>query len=185
MTTNRSILGFVAYLLSGLLTRGNIALLMAVAVVGLLGLSGGFGQAAPSTLTKASAVDASGAYTPDIDAKAYRVQVGRSRSVDGKIEVPMRITITGGQPMNGSWDLNNAFTLEGVEGYPTFERAADPFPRSVLTLSPGVTTEIVGVWPDSPGEKTLVINSLIWRASSLDGSMQWLDPTPVAQVTVR
>lgn len=182
MSENKTASKFVSYLASDLLTSGNIMLVAAVGVVGLLGLSGGFEAAEPAGMTKLSAVSASG---QTVETTPYTVVVGQSRVVDGRIEVPLSITLNSSHPFRGSWDLSRAFQLKDSAGHPVFTRETDIFPVTVLTISPGVQTDIIASWPDSPGAKVLEINSLTWRKSSLDGSMQWLDATPVAKVQLR
>lgn len=156
-------------------------LALAAILVGILGLSGGFGAAEPAGLTKLSA--ATGA-SNEVVAKPLTIRVGQPGIKDGQLMVPLSVTLEADQPMS-SLDLASALRIQETDAAAKFTRPATPFPINVLNISPGVTTDIIATWPDSPGPKTLEINSLTWRVSSLDGSQQWFDPTPVAEVVLR
>lgn len=157
-------------------------LLLAAAIVGLLGLGGGFGEAEPLGLQRLSAANTGATL---VETKPYTVEVGQGRSVNGKFEVPLTITVTGDHPMAAGWDLNRAIKLKDTKTAPRFVRAGEGGQQAVQTLSPGVSTKITAQWPDSPGAKTLELYSLTWRKSSLDGSMQWLSPELIAKVELR
>ncbi|AKK02874.1 hypothetical protein CEPID_05025 [Corynebacterium epidermidicanis] len=171
----------MAFLASGLFTRTNVLVMLAAALVGILGLQHGFDDAEPYQLQKLQLLGGS----QQIEAKPFLIEMGPAREADGKLEVPMTITMTAPRALVYATDLNQVFKLEGSDAFPQVDRPAGDFPRRITTLSPGVATEVVVSWPSTPGPKTLVINSLSWRKSSLDGSMIWADPEPVAEVVLR
>ncbi|AKK09339.1 hypothetical protein HCH15_03790 [Corynebacterium testudinoris] len=161
----------VAQALKGdLFTRENLLLVGAAATVGVLGIFGGFAAAEPEVerAELASIIGEPVAASP--------VEVTVLGTEDGMLRV--RALNTGVRPVQ-SLTLGNIIEFPGAENstYASMTRD-DGFP--VRTLNPGVPVDIlIPVAGDS-----LAINSMTWRQSRLDGSMQWFDPTPVMEVSM-
>lgn len=149
-----------------LLTRTNITVVGLLAVVGILGLIGGFAPAAEDEPPRLSAP------TGPVDVGDAEITV--SGVSDGVLSG--EILVTGERAIEAT-DAQNYFKAPGLEPYGTFLDRPGAW-RPVY--SPGVATPFEITLPEPTGEITL--NSQVYRESSLDGSMRYFDQTPVAVV---
>ncbi|MDO5668755.1 MAG: hypothetical protein Q4G50_02000 [Corynebacterium sp.] len=163
-----------------LLSRSNLKILAGLALVGVLGLFGGF-QAADSDTPRYPLIDAP---SPITAAPVDVVVHGTGPITDffgGEIDtVNLTVTNAGTRPVD-ALTLGQILGWEGQEES-TFATTLRTDGSSVGVLNPGVPVDISVQLPD--GAAVLVINSMTWRASNLDGSMQFFDPTPVAEVVL-
>lgn len=149
-----------------LLTRTNVTVVGLLAVVGVLGLIGGFAPAAEDE-------------PPRLSLPAGPVDVGDAEiTVTGVTDGVLsgEILVTGERSIE-STDAQNYFSAPGLEPFGVFlDRPGAWQP----VYSPGVATPFEITLPEPAGEITL--NSQVYRESNLDGSMRYFDRTPVAVV---
>ncbi|NLT57205.1 MAG: hypothetical protein GXX79_22120 [Actinomycetales bacterium] len=167
-------------LASDLFSRGNLRLLAGVAVVGVLGLIGGF-DAAESEVPRVPLAEAQG--QTFVTEPAEVVVHGLSTRTDGLTDevtevMELTVTNTGPRPLD-SFGLSQilAWTGDGDSTFATTKRA-DGNPLGAL--NPGVPVDLV---IDAPAGENLILSSVTWRASTLDGSYRHFDPVPVVEVT--
>ncbi|MDO5512394.1 hypothetical protein [Corynebacterium sp.] len=163
-----------------LLSRSNLKILLGVAVVGVLGVAGGF-QAADSEVPRTPLIDA----PSPITAGPVDIVIHGTGHVEdffgGEIEtVDLTVTTTAPRPVD-ALALAEILRWEGQE-QSTYATTLRTEGSPVGTLNPGVPVDISVQLPD--GEAVLVLNAVTWRESNLDGSMRWFDPTPVAEVVL-
>ncbi len=167
---------------SELLTRSNLRLLVGVAAVGVLGLFGGFGPAA-SEIPRHALSDVIGEPVTADPVEVVLTGTGTTSDLVGDefATVEMTVTNTGSRPVDG-FALAQILGWEGQEEstYATTQRAGG---SSAGTLNPGVPVDISLIIPEGP-DPVLVLNSVTWRVSTLDGSERFFDPSPVAEVTL-
>ena len=191
-----------------LATRTNVTLAALLAVVGLLGLAGGFQEAEPLGLVTAD-LPADGRAPAEpvaVEATPLEIEVRRSYVVDGARVVEMRLENTADRPISAP-RLLTAFKLQDSglpeAAQPKFgkinHRLTSPEPlkevpfAGLVAANPGVPLDLAVIFTDpldggagSAAEAdTLVIWSLEYRTSILDGSKSWLLSDPVAEVTLR
>lgn len=167
---------------SELLTRANLRLLVGVAAVGVLGLFGGFAPVESKTPRHALTEVLGNPVTAD-PVEVLLTGTGTTRDLVGDEfdTVEMTVTNTGSRPVD-AFALAQILAWQGQEEstYATTQRAGG---SSTGTLNPGVPVDISLIIPEGP-DPVLVLNSVTWRVSTLDGSERFFDPAPVAEVAL-
>lgn len=165
-----------------LLTRANLRLLLGVAAVGVLGLFGGF-DAVDSDTPRHALTDVVGEPLTADPVEVVLTGTGTTLKLVGE-EFPtleMTVTNTGTRPVDG-FALARILDWQGQEES-TYATTQRPDGSSAGTLNPGVPVDLALIVPAGP-DPVLVLNSVTWRVSNLDGSEQFFDPVPVAEVTL-
>ena len=173
-------------------TRTNATIAGLLALAGVTGLAGGFEEAAPEEVVSA----AESAQPEELDVSPLTVQVQRTYVLDGARVVHMRLTNTAERPIYAvQW--REAFDLEdsSLEEQPNFQkidarRTGDedlesvPLPDNHV-LNPGVPQDIALVFSGDGAGDTLVVWSMEYRKSFLDGDKTWFAKERVAEVKLR
>mgnify|MGYP007104153230 CR=1 FL=1 len=171
-------------------TRTNATIAGLLALAGVTGLAGGFEEAAPEEVVSA----AESAQPEELDVSPLTVQVQRTYVLDGARVVHMRLTNTAERPIYAvQW--RQAFDLEdsSLEEQPEFQKIDErrtgdedleslPLPDNQV-LNPGVPQDIALVF--SGDGDTLVVWSMEYRKSFLDGDKTWFAKERVAEVELR
>ena len=171
-------------------TRTNATIAGLLALAGVTGLAGGFEEAAPEEVVSA----AESAQPEELDVSPLTVQVQRTYVLDGARVVHMRLTNTAERPIYAvQW--RQAFDLEdsSLEEQPEFQKIDErrtgdedleslPLPDNQV-LNPGVPQDIALVF--SGAGDTLVVWSMEYRKSFLDGDKTWFAKERVAEVELR
>lgn len=189
-------------LVSDILTPQRVGLFLAFALLLGIGLFGGWDAAVTE-------VDDVPRGEPGVAATVapFRVEVRRARygaslapafpARDGVRYwfVTVDVTNTSGRPVAKALLTEDAtLDLPGLQAAWSSERAIPTAHRLADGLvqehyQPGLTTRIVLVWQQDnaeplPDDVTLTLASHTWRASSLDGGLDWRDATPGLVVTL-
>lgn len=173
-------------------TRTNATVAGLLALAGVTGLAGGFEEAAPEQVVTAAET----AEPEELDVSPLTVQVQRTYVLDGARVVHMRLTNTAERPIYAvQW--REAFDLEdsSLEEQPNFQkidarRTGDedlesvPLPDNHV-LNPGVPQDIALVFSGDGAGDTLVVWSMEYRKSFLDGDKTWFAKERVAEVKLR
>lgn len=194
----RSVRGLAKSVASDIGTRANASLAGLLALAGVTGLAGGFDEADPEGVVLTAAPEAT-----VLQAAPLEVEVWRSYVVDDARAVEMRLTNTADRPIHAQqWHL--AFQLEysGQDETQSRMQVTDhrttggdqlqevPLSES-LTLNPGVPMDVVVLFRAEPGAQpaaeadTLVLRSMEYRTSFLDGNTTWLTGNTAAEVRLR
>ena len=179
-------------------TRANASIAGLLALAGVTGLAGGFDEADPEGVVLTAAPEAT-----VLQAAPLEVEVWRSYVVDDARAVEMRLTNRADRPIHAQqWHL--AFQLEysGQDETQSRMQVTDhrttggdqlqevPLSES-LTLNPGVPMDVVVLFLAEPGAQpaaeadTLVLRSMEYRTSFLDGNTTWLTGNTAAEVRLR
>lgn len=190
---------------SDILTPSRIGLILGAALLLAVGLFGGWGAvdeaidevpvvetdeqfgAAPFEITVVSArvFDELEGYFPAEEGSQY-------------IAVSLKVENVSDRPVS-SYILSSGTSL-GVSGLATVELDSGPQPRvpqvvrladglSERTFQPGLPVEILLVWqqdvtvPQAP-EVGVSFSGHIWRKSVMDGTFDWRNPAPAAQIAL-
>ena len=173
-------------------TRTNATVAGLLALAGVTGLAGGFEEAAPEQVVTATET----AEPQELDVSPLTVQVQRTYVLDGARVVHMRLTNTAERPIYAvQW--HQAFDLEdsASEEQPKFQKIdarltsdedfeSVPLPDNQL-LNPGVPQDIALVFSGEDAGDTLVVWSMEYRKSFLDGDKTWFAKERVAEVELR
>lgn len=173
-------------------TRTNATIAGLLALAGVTGLAGGFGEAAPEEVVTAAEL----AQPEELDVSPLTVQVQRTYVLDGARVVHMRLTNTAERPIYAvQW--HQAFNLEdsASEEQPKFQKIdarltsdedleSVPLPDNQV-LNPGVPQDIALVFSGEGTGDTLVVWSMEYRKSFLDGDKTWFAKERVAEVELR
>ena len=190
---------------SDVLTIPRIGALLGLVVIVLVGAVGGWGGA-----TEAAEEAPTAAVGTPIEAEPFEVTVRRARFFDELrpsfyaedgfryLALSVDVTPTATEPVGGAV-FARAATLE-VPGLRTIDLSSGPKvadPQVVRTadgltqhtFQPGLTTNVVLVWQQEIGETlpaqvSLTLARHTLRRSSMDGTLGWRDPSPVAGVTL-
>lgn len=193
-------------LVSDILTPQRLGLLLAVALLGIVALAGGWqaveGVEAPET-PKVAVGD-------KIAATPIEVSVRRARHFDELkpslprtdgyryLVVSLDLTLRNDEFVS-AYDLQRAIALDapGLKSTPLRSGPRIDDPRLLRGLDgldakafqPGLPTPTIAVWQQAltepiPAEVTVTFAQQTWRQSVLDGAWRWSDPSPVARVTL-
>ena len=183
--------GLAKAVVSDLATRSNLGIAAGAAIVGLLGLGGGLDAAEPHAI-----VSLSSALEP-VTAAPFDINVGRSYVADGARVVELQMLNTSTRPVDVT-SLNLMFSLED----PTLPAAEQPqvYAHTVRLVesvpgqvpfgplaypNPDVPIDVAVIFDNAPeGATTLVIESLEYRTSFLDGTKQWFTKDRAAEVAL-
>lgn len=193
-------------LVSDILTPQRLGLVLAVALLGVVGLIGGPDAVEGVDAAEVPVVEVG---TP-IAATPFEVTVRRARHfdelkgtlhpTDGFRYLVVSLDVTLRNDRHSEYgDLRRALHLD-APGLKTIELASGPRvedPRLLRGLDaidayafqPGLDTPVIAVWQQDatapiPATVTLTLDRQTWRASSMDNAWRWHDPTPVARVTL-
>ena len=173
-------------------TRTNATIAGLLALAGVTGLAGGFEEAAPEEVVSA----AESAQPEELDVSPLTVQVQRTYVLDGARVVHMRLTNTAERPIyavqwHQAFDLKDSASEEQPEFQRIDERRAGdedleslPLPDNQV-LNPGVPQDIALVFSGDGAGDTLVVWSMEYRKSFLDGDKTWFAKERVAEVELR
>lgn len=173
-------------------TRTNATIAGLLALAGVTGLAGGFEEAAPEEVVSAAEL----AQPEELEVVPLTVQVQRTYVLDGARVVHMRLTNTAERPIYAvQW--HQAFNLEdsASEEQPKFQKIdarltgdedleSVPLPDNQV-LNPGVPQDIALVFSGEGTGDTLVVWSMEYRKSFLDGDKTWFAKERVAEVELR
>ncbi|TVX82599.1 hypothetical protein [Corynebacterium sp. NML180780] len=186
-------------------TRTNATLAALLAVVGITGVSGGLEAAPPEGLTVAAAPRGTGALAQpaEFTAAPFEISVRRTYTLGDARVVEMRLTNTASRPVPAPQFLM-AFALEdshlGPEEQPDMRAAVvrkhsaealtEVAPSEAISPNPGVPLDVALIFQGPSGTNaaeadTLVITSLEYRTSFLDGAKAWLTKDCAAEVSLR
>ncbi len=193
-------------LVSDILTPQRIGLLLAVALLGVVALAGGWqavegveGPETPKvavgekivatpmevTVRRARHFEELKPSLPRADGYRYLVvsldlTLRHERYVSG-VELAPAISLDAAglktTPLRSGPKINDPSLLRGLDGLPA------------RTYQPGLATSTIVVWQQAltepiPTEVTITFAKQTWRQSVLDGGWGWYDPAPVARVTL-
>lgn len=200
--------GIVRFLLlfHDLLKPRNIAMLVGLAAIGIVALTGGLGEVATADQDLPTTTPSATATAPPLEVvvrKAYwttKSVTGLFPAQDGirHLMVSIELTNTGDQPIP-VYTVAESFRIDAgglVEnGTVVDSAAADPVVTRSNDLAdagaaqPGLITPLVLVWQQKttqavPTSFLVTIRGHVWRASALDGSMQWLDASDEYRVSI-
>lgn len=200
--------GLAASIAQDLATRTNATIAALLAIVGITGLSGGFSEAAPEGVFFADLASGTGALAEPlaVEAAPLELEIRRTYELDGARVVEMRVLNTASRPIPAS-RLLTAFQLQDsnvpVGQQPKFAKinhrltSEEPLTEvpfaGLIAPNPGVPLDMAVIFTDpldggagrAADADTLVISSLEYRTSILDGSTSWLLGDPVAEVALR
>lgn len=205
----RPLRGFAKSVAGDLATRTNATIAALLAVAGITGLSGGFEEAEPEGfITAAAPVGINVVSTPiELEVEPFEIEIRRTYIVEGARVIEMRLTNTSTRPI--SWaKYGTAFKLEASwlpeEEQTSFTRVTQrliddkpiteiPF-TNLTALNPGVPVDMAMIFRDEyvePGAAvkaaeadTLVVWSMKYKKSILDGSTTWLTEDRAAEVAL-
>lgn len=207
--SGRPLKGFAKSVVDDVATRTNATIAALLALAGITGISGGFEEAEPEGfVTVADPVGVNVLAKPvELEVEPFTIEIRRTYIVDGARVVEMRLTNTSSRPI--SWSkYNTAFKLEASwlpeEQQPRFtrttQRLIDDHPiteissTNLAALNPGVPVDMAMIFADSLDESgaavkaaeadTLVVWSLKYKKSILDGSTTWLTEDRSAEVSL-
>lgn len=207
--SERPLRGFAKSVVDDVATRTNATIAALLALAGITGLSGGFEEAEPEGIvTVAQPVGVNVSSTPiTLEIEPFAIEIRRTYIVDGARVVEMRLTNTSSRPI--SWSkYTTAFTLEASwlpeEQQPRFMRTTQRLidgqpittiaPTTLTALNPGVPVDMAMIFADSYEDPTaavkaeeadsLVVWSLKYKKSILDGSTTWLTEDRSAEVSL-
>lgn len=196
--------GFAKSVAGDIATRTNATIAALLALVGVTGISGGFEEAEPEGYMFAEVPESSGPV--EIAVEPFDIHVRRTYMVGDARVVEIRLTLDAKRSMDWA-QFMQAFDLENsalpAQEQPKFDkqsaRLAGNEPLTELPLigmtwpNPGVPMDIALIFKASPdgtnpdaaaNADTLVISSMEYRKSILDGSMRWLLGERTAEVTL-
>ena len=176
-----------------------VAAVALVAALVLVTVLGGWARTTPEGVTRAS----QGA---EISAKPFRVRLDRAEAtyeLAGRPADPgLAYLVVEGEltldtaEMVGSTTLGEAFSADLPKGYDAFGNPSDVAEAGItvtedgsmlLGLGPGLTYDVLVTFVvdegDVPEQLTVTLNEHVRRESSLDYTLGWYDPAPVARVT--
>ena len=193
-------------LVSDLLTPQRLGLVLAVALLGLIGAVGGWDAIEGVEAPEVPRVEVG----EPIKAHPFEITVRRARHFDALegalyreegqryLVVSLDVTLRNDVHVPGE-TLRDALHLD-APGLKMLALKSGPSPErprllrgldalDARTYQPGLEVPTIAVWQQEvgapiPDEVTVTFDRQTWRASSLDGSMRWFDPTPVARVTL-
>lgn len=160
-----------------LLTRANLKILLGALLVAVLGLFGGFDAAEEESnqvaLAEAGTVEAS-----PVRVEFHGMGEGESLLGESRPTVDMTVINTSPRPVT-PLDLGTLFHWEELDEstYPLLARTGQ---ASLGTLNPGVPVDVSLQVPEGAG--VLLVRSMTWRESRLDGSDGFFDPVTVVEV---
>ena len=177
-------------------TRTNATIAGLLALAGVTGMAGGFEEAEPEEVVSASEVTDPVAQPEELEIAPLKIQVQRAYVLDGARVVHMRLTNTAERPIYAlQW--HQAFNLEdsASEEQPKFQKIdarltgdedleSVPLPDNQV-LNPGVPQDIALVFSGEGTGDTLVVWSMEYRKSFLDGDKTWFAKERVAEVKLR
>lgn len=196
--------GFAKSVAGDIATRTNATVAALLALVGVTGVSGGFEEAEPEGYIFAAASQSS--EPVELAVEPFDIHVRRTYMVGNARVVEIRLTLDAKRPMDWA-QFMQAFDLENsalpAQEQPRFDkqstRLAGDEPLTELPLigmtwpNPGVPMDIALIFKDADGTNpgaaenadTLVISSMEYRKSFLDGSMRWLSGERTAEVALK
>ncbi|GAB3690422.1 hypothetical protein GCM10027595_00800 [Corynebacterium nasicanis] len=167
---------------SDLLTRSNLQILAGVAVVGVLGAFGGFQPAASEVPRVALADTPSPVSAGPVDIVVHGTGPIHDFFGGEILTLNLTVTNTGSRPVD-AFALSDILRWEGQE-QSTYTTTLRTDSNSVGILNPGVPVDISVQLPEDDPDPVLVLNSMTWRVSRLDGSEGFFDPAPVMEVVL-
>lgn len=186
--------GLAKSVAADLRTRTNATIAGLLALAGVTGLAGGFGEAAPEEVVSAADLD----QPEELEVAPLAVQVQRTYLLDGARVVHMRLTNTAERPIYAlQWQ--QAFHLEdsslAADAQPKFHKIdarltgdedleSVPLPHNQV-LNPDVPQDIALVFSGDGSGDTLVVWSMEYRKSFLDGDKTWFAKERVAEVELQ
>lgn len=187
----RTIAGLAKAVVADLATRSNLGIAAGAGIVGLLGLGGGLDEAQPHAILSATST------AEPISAAPFDITVNGSYVADGTRVVELQMRNTANRPVDVT-SLNLMFGLED----PTLPADQQPrlHARTVRLVgsvpgqvpfgplaypNPGVPVDVAVIFDNAPeNATTLVIESLEYRKSFLDGSQRWFTKDRAAEVAL-
>lgn len=174
-------------------TRTNATIAGLLALAGVTGIVGGFEEAEPEEVVSASEVADPVVQPEELEIAPLTIQVQRTYVLDGARVVHMRLTNTAERPIYAvQW--HQAFDLEdsAADTQPEFQKIdalltgdgdleSIPLPDNQV-LNPDVPQDIALVFSGDGVGDTLVVWSMEYRKSFLDGDSTWFVKERAAEV---